>query len=151
MEDITMNSIVKKANNYLPSFFQNFWNEDFLSNFFDGKEMNLVPAINVVETKTAFNIEVAAPGLDKKDFKIKIEKNTLEISAEKEIKTEEKDKDSKFLRREFGYTSFSRTFNLPAHADADKITAAHKDGVLTISIPKKEGLEKNDTKQIEIK
>ncbi len=145
-----MSSIVKRGNNFLPSFFQG-WNDDFLSNFLDRDNINMMPAINVIETANDFKIEVAAPGLEKKDFKIKLDKNILEISAEKEIHKEEHDKDSKFLRKEFGHTSFSRSFNLPNYADTEKISASQKDGVLTVMIPKNTTPEARPIKEIDIK
>lgn len=139
---------LRKSGGFLPSAFSDFWRDDFPT-FFDSKMQ--IPAVNVVENKKEFRIEVAAPGLEKGDFKIKINHNVLEISAEKEIKNEEKDKDDKFLRKEFSYTSFSRSFTIPEGIDTGKIEAKQKDGVIAIVLPKKEEAKENKVKEIEIK
>lgn len=95
-----------------------------------------VPAVNIAETDADFQIELAAPGLKKEDFKINLEKNVLIISAEnKDEKTEE---GKKFSKREFGYASFTRSFNLPESIDHQKIDAAYFDGILKLTIAKKE-------------
>lgn len=95
-----------------------------------------VPAINVAETDADFQIELAAPGLKKEDFKISLEKNVLSISAEK--KNENNEEGKKFSKREFSYASFTRSFNLPESIDHNKIDAAYTDGVLKLTITKKE-------------
>jgi len=87
------------------------------------------------ENKDNYKIDVAAPGLDKNDFKVNLDGNLLTVSSEKEMKNEINEED--YLRREFSYSSFSRCFNLPDTADADNIKASHKDGVLSLVIPKK--------------
>lgn len=139
----------KKAatnNDYLPAFFNNYWNDDFFNNFFDGG----VPATNVVENKNEFRIDVSTPGLEKEDFNIEVDKNILKISAEKEIKKEEKDEDEKVLRHEFGYTSFTRSFSIPEGIDTENISATQKNGVLQIVLPKKKDAEEDKVKKIEI-
>jgi HSP20 family protein len=121
------------------SFIDEFFNDNFWPRFLDGDRNyanSNVPAVNVEESDKEFQIEVAAPGLDKKDFKVNIEENVLTISSSKESSTEEKEKG--YLRREFNYNSFSRSFTLPENTDATKINASHKNGVLNISIPKEE-------------
>ncbi len=138
---------LRKSDSFLPSFFGNLFQDDFPARFFEGK----MPAINVVENKKEFRIDVAAPGLEKGDFKIKVDNNTLLISAEKTVRNEEKDEEDKFLRREFGYTSFSRSFVLPDGIETEKITANQKDGVIEIKLPKKESAKENKVKEIEIK
>jgi len=127
------------------------WIEDFFSNDFGnllGNDwFNTVPAVNIVETGNEYRVEVAAPGLKKNDFKIHVEKGLLTISSEKEEKHEEKDE--KFTRREFSYTSFNRSFNLPDSVNSDKIKAEYDQGMLTVHLPKKE--EAKDKPAIEIK
>lgn len=107
-----------------------------------------MPAVNIVEEKDDFRIEVAAPGLDKKDFKIDLNNNVLTISSEKNDEKEEKSE--RFMRREFSYSSFKRSFTLPETAQVDKIVANHKNGILQITIPKKEEARVKPPRQIAI-
>ncbi len=125
-----------------------FFGRDLLSDVFDSRTGVNMPAVNIKETGDQFNIEVAAPGLNKKDFKINLENNVLTISSEKEEKKE--DKDDNYMRREFNYTSFKRSFTLPNSVDADNIKAKHQDGVLHVEIPKKEEAKEKPPKQISI-
>lgn len=131
-----------------PSLVDEFFGKDLLNNFFDGYTGVNSPAVNIVEGKDDFRIEVAAPGLDKKDFKIDLDNNVLTISSESENKKEEKD--GKYMRREFSYTSFKRSFTLPNTVEADKISATHKDGILYIQIPKREEAKVKPARQIAI-
>ena len=131
-----------------PSFVDEFFGRDLLNNFFETRTGVTTPAVNIIEGKDDFKIEVAAPGLDKKDFKIDIDNDMLSISAEKESRVKE-DEDN-YVRREFGYTSFRRTFTLPDSVNADKIKATHKDGILQITIPKREEARVKPPKKIEI-
>ncbi len=107
-----------------------------------------MPSVNIKEGKDEYAIEVAAPGFDKKDFRIDLNNNVLEISSEKEVK--EENKDEKVMRREFRYSSFKRTFTLPDTVDTEKIKASYKDGILSISVPKKDEAKVKPTKQIAI-
>src|SRR3569832_2313325 len=118
-----MRTLVKANNNYyneLPSVFDDF---SLLRNLFQqgvSKPVNSLPSVNVKENETAYELEVAAPGLEKEDFKIDIEGQTLTISAEKEVKNEEKQEG--YTRKEFNYASFKRSFNLPERTvETDKI------------------------------
>jgi HSP20 family protein len=132
-----------------PSLVDEFFNGDVFPGFFlDFDKRMATPAVNIIESKDDYRIEVAAPGLDKADFKIDIENNVLTISAEKEDKQEEKNE--RFMRREFNYSSFTRSFALPESLDAEKISANHKDGVLNVFIPKKEEAKHKPNRQIEI-
>lgn len=131
----------------LPDLVDEFFGRDFLGNFDEQTGVNM-PAVNIIEEKDDFSIEVAAPGLDKKDFKIDLDHNVLTISSEK--KDEKKEEDKKFMRREFSYTSFKRSFTLPNTVDAEKIEAKHKDGVLSITMPKKEEAKEKPARQIKI-
>jgi HSP20 family protein len=135
MEDLAMLPVVK-SNRMFPGLMGEFLNDDFFNNFIDRRPSYTVPAVNIVETKNDFRIEVAAPGLDKADFKINIEDDILVISAEKEAKKETNE--DKFVRREFSYNSFKRAFSLPEDVDKENIGATHKEGILTVSIPKKD-------------
>ncbi|MCF8231860.1 MAG: Hsp20/alpha crystallin family protein [Bacteroidales bacterium] len=130
-----------------PSVFDDFFNKDFLSDFFTAERNT--PAVNVSEEKDKYKIEVAAPGLKKKDFNVNLEDNILTISSEKQDEDEEKDKN--YMRKEFYYSSFSRSFTLPENVKAEDIKATHSDGVLTVEVPKKEESKAKPSKQIEIK
>ena len=95
------------------------------------------PSVNVAENAGEYRLEVAAPGLTKEDFKVNIEDNTLTISAEKKVENETKEGE-KYLRREFGYTAFQRSFTLPETIDIANIKATYENGVLHLSLPKVE-------------
>ncbi len=133
----------------MPSFFEDFFGKDLMPDLFEDRANMSVPAVNVLEDADNFKIELAAPGMEKKDFKIDLENNVLTISSEKEYKHED-EKDGKFMRREFGYASFKRSFTLPESVDADKIKANYKDGLLHINIPKREEAKQKPPKQISI-
>jgi HSP20 family protein len=123
-----------------PSVFDDFfkpWNEWFNE---DWRNMLTVPAVNIVEKDDHYDVSVAAPGLKKSDFKIAIDENVLNISAETEEKKEEKDE--KYTRKEYNYSSFSRSFTLPDEVNKDKIDATYQDGVLKLTLPKKEEAKK---------
>lgn len=119
-----------------------------ISNFVGTDAAFTHPAVNVVETKEAFRVEVAAPGLEKNDFKLQLEKDVLTITAQKE-KSEEV-KEERFTRREFNFSAFKRSFNLPEHVDAGAISAAYNNGVLTVTLPKKEEVIANASRTIEV-
>ena len=133
----------------MPSFFDEFFGKELNPGLFEDRANMSVPAVNVLEDPDNFKIEVAAPGLDKKDFKIDLDNNVLTISSEKEYKHED-EKEGKFMRREFAYASFKRSFTLPESVDADKIKANYKEGLLYINIPKREEAKQKPPRQISI-
>ncbi len=141
--------MLRKTSESVPSFIDEFFGKDWMDSVFSDRPGISTPAVNVKETNEDFHIEVAAPGLDKKDFKVDLENNVLTISSEKEFKDEQKE-EGRYMRREFSYTSFSRSFTLPEAVDAEKIKAKHKDGILLITIPKREEAKRKPPKQIEI-
>jgi HSP20 family protein len=102
--------------------------------------MNTVPAVNITENKDDFKVAMAAPGMKKDDFSIDMEGNMLTISCEKEENKEEKDE--RFNRKEYNYSSFSRSFTLPDDINKEKIEARYEDGVLKLVLPKKEEAKK---------
>ena len=129
------------------------WLSDFIDNerFFDSdwmRKTQVVPAVNVNEKDREFEIQMAAPGMKKGDFKITTENSTLTISSEKEEKSEEKDKD--YMRREFNYSAFMRSFNLPENCMEDKIAAHYEDGILKVTIPKKNPTREKTQRPIEV-
>ena len=107
------------------------------------------PSVNIKETAEDFKIEVAAPGLEKNDFKITMDKDRLTISAQKEEKKVEEGEN--FTRKEFSFNSFSRSFDLPDTIQADGILANYENGILNITLPKKPEAKPQPAKQIEIK
>jgi len=140
-----------KLSERMPSVFDDFfkpWNEWFDNGGLLGRAMN-VPAVNITEQKDEYLVSLAAPGLKKEDFKIDVDGNMLTISSEKAENREEKDK--KFTRKEYSYSSFSRSFTLPVEINKEKIEAKYDDGVLKISLPRKEGTNKLSAKHIAVK
>lgn len=132
---------------FFPSVLNNYLNDDLFNNFFEGE----LPAVNVVETDKSFNIELSVPGYNKEDINIEIEKNLLKISAQNEIKKEEKDDNKKVLRQEFRKSSFTRSFTIPENIDTENISAVQKDGILQISLPKMVKALEDKIKKIDIK
>ncbi|ELR69516.1 Small heat shock protein [Fulvivirga imtechensis AK7] len=107
-----------------------------------------VPATNIRETDDEFLVELAAPGMAKKDFHVDVDNNILEIKAEKEEESEEQK--GTYTRREYDYTSFFRSFDLPQTVQADNIKAAYEDGILRIHLPKTAEAKRKPVKAIEI-
>ena len=134
-----------KLNHSTPFLFNNFFNE---TDYVQKTNYNSLPSVNVVEKTDGFELEVAAPGLKKEDFKINLQNYKLTISAEKETSTEETD--SKYTRKEFSFSQFQRTFTLPQTVDADKIEATYVEGILKITIAKKEEAKVKEPKQIAV-
>lgn len=133
----------------LPDLFDEFFNSNLLPNFVEEGAWKSTPAVNIFENNEKFEIEVAAPGLEKEDFKIDLKNDHLVVYSEKKDKKEEKEK-GKVVRSEFKYSSFQRSFALPKEVDVTNIKASHKNGVLTIELPKKTEYKENWSRQIEI-
>jgi HSP20 family protein len=110
-----------------------------------------LPSVNLKETDKKIEIELAAPGLKKEDFKVEVDNNMLSISSEKQEEKEEIEKKDSYYRKEFNYQSFRRSFTLPDYADENKISANYKDGILHVEINKKEGAKQSIAKTIAIK
>jgi HSP20 family protein len=140
---------VFRSNRNLPGLFEEFLSNNWLNNFWEDETWKSTPAVNIFERKDKFEIEIAAPGLEKEDFKIDLKDDYLTVSSEKKESKEEKEK-GKTVRCEFKYSSFQRSFALPQDVDTSKIKASHKNGVLTIELPKKEEFKEGPTRQIEI-
>jgi HSP20 family protein len=126
-----------KRNEFLPSFIDDFfkpWN-----GWFDNRleKMFSVPSVNITESNDGYKITVAAPGLQKTDFNIAVNGNTLTVSAESE-RNEEQKEGEKVTRQEYNYSSFSRSFTLPGDVNKDKVSANYDGGVLTLALPKNE-------------
>lgn len=140
-----------RFNPQLPSLFDRFFDTelfDWANRHFSATNTTM-PSVNILETEDHFEVEVAAPGLKKSDFKVQLDRDVLTISSEKRDEKEEKEGE-RFTRREFSYQSFSRSFTLPNSADSDKIKATYTDGILKVVIPKREEAKPKPAKQIEI-
>lgn len=136
----------------LPSFLDKFFEGnlmDWNSRNFAGTDSTL-PAVNVVENKDEFQIDVAAPGMDKKDFKLNYDNGRLTISSEK--KDEKEEKEGKVVtRREFSYQSFQRSFTVPENViNAEKISANYDNGILHVKLPKREEVKPKPAREIKI-
>jgi HSP20 family protein len=148
-------TLVKRNGSLLNSFpllFDDFFNRDLFnwnnSNF--SNTNTTIPAVNIKETGENYVVQVAAPGMTKKDFKIELDGNSLTISSEKSNQQEEQD-DEKYFRREFSYQSFQRTFTLQKDVvDIDKIEAKYENGILHLLIPKKEEAKQKPPRVIHI-
>jgi HSP20 family protein len=123
-------------NNARGPFFNDVFDSILNDSFLGDKLVARIPAVNIAETENEFQVELAVPGLKKEDFKINLDKNILTVSSEKKIENVEEGK--KFSKREYSYNSFSRSFTLPESADHSKIEADYTDGILTLTIAKKE-------------
>ena len=132
-----MSLIKRNPNNFFPSFenvFDSFFNDE---SFFNSSSKGLsLPAVNVTEDDGNFGLEIVAPGKKKEDFTIEIKNDLLTISAEEKNESEEKEKN--YTRKEFSYSSFSRSFRLPENVKTEDVSAEYNEGILKIAIPKKE-------------
>jgi HSP20 family protein len=141
MEVFMSNKGLTKSRETFPARLEDFfkpWSPWFTNAGWE-KEVT-VPAVNVSETKENYKVSLAAPGLKKSDFRIDVEASMLTISSEKEETKEEGE--PLYTRKEYSYSSFSRSFNLPEEVNQDKIEASYQDGVLNIVLPKKEDAKK---------
>ncbi len=127
----------------------------FLSNIFDddffpvmANRTSSMPAVNIKENEKNFTLELAVPGMDKKDLKIDINEDVLTISSE--TKNENEEEQDGYKRKEFSYSSFCRSFYIPENVNKDKIGASYKDGILSVELPKQEEEKNKITKQIKI-
>jgi HSP20 family protein len=127
----------------------NFFDEPFFNVDWNGNKswLSEVPPVNIVDKGGEFDVELAVPGMKKEDFHITCENGYLTIKAEKEEKKEEKDKN--YTRREYNYNSFERSFSLPESVKADQVKAKYENGVLKLSLPKKE--EAKAKSKVEVK
>ena len=149
-------SLIRRNGNLFSSF-PSVFNDDFFTRdvFNWGLSNNsmtgtTIPAVNIKETSESFEVEMAAPGMTKDDFKIELEGNVLTISSEKNLENEVDDGE-KYSRKEFSYQSFQRTFTLSKEVvDDDKIEAKYQNGVLHLTIPKKEEAKKKPPRMIQI-
>lgn len=143
---------VNSQNNF-PSWsnwIDNFLNDDQmpLLNSLNFNRGITLPKVNILETADAYAVQMAVPGLKKSDFHIDLEEQLLSISAD--LQEEQNSSDAQYTRREFGYSSFKRTFSLPETVNDDQIEASYNDGILSILLPKKEEAKRKPAKTIKI-
>jgi|SRR5690554_1666807 len=130
-----------------PNIVEKFLGKKISDDVQHNEEVATVPSVNIADENKVFEVSVALPGLDKKDVKIEIQNDCLIISSEK--KYEKEDENKNWMRREYGYASFQRMFQLPESADQDKVQAEMKNGVLSIKVAKKKDYMENK-KQIAV-
>ncbi|MEX0996647.1 MAG: Hsp20/alpha crystallin family protein [Flavobacteriaceae bacterium] len=143
-----MSLIKRNQDSWLPSIFEDLFNDGRLadvSNF-----GSTLPAVNIKETEDDFKVEVAVPGKKKNDFNIELDQNVLTISTEDKTEKEETSEDGRYTRKEFNYSSFKRAFTLPDTVEEDKIKAVYKDGVLNITVPKREESKQKPKRMIAV-
>jgi len=146
-------SLIRRENN-LPTW-SNFFNDFLNRDWYDWSNQNFsltnttIPSVNIKETVNEFEVEMAAPGMVKDDFKLELNNNVLTISSEKQSENHTEE-GKNITRREFSYQSFSRSFTLPAIVETDRITAKYENGILRVNIPKKEEAKPKPMKQITV-
>ena len=142
-----MNLVRRNTNPLFPSLLDEFFGTSFPLTTTSAHSH--VPSVNIVETDTAFEVAVAAPGKTRKDFNVELDDHVLTVSSETTKKDESKT--AQFTRREFAYDSFQRSFRLPETIDTSGINAKYDNGILTIALPKLQEAIPEPKKQIEIK
>lgn len=150
-----MNTLMKRnGRSSYPGFFEDFPARglfDWLDNAGIGRssDTGTLPRVNIVETGADYKVEMAVPGMKKDDFTVQLDNNTLTIQAEKSEEPESETNEN-YTRREFSYSTFSRSFYLPNTVEADKIEAKYLDGILTLVIPKREEARQKPVRTIQI-
>lgn len=146
-------TLIRRSNSLFPSV-PSFFDDFFTRDLFDWSNTNSnygssMPAVNIKEDEDNYHVEVAVPGLSKDDFKVELENDVLTISSEKEAS--DASNEDNYKRREFRYASFKRSFTLPENkVDGDKVNANYKDGVLYVSLPKREEAKPKPVRTIKI-
>ncbi|HXH19121.1 MAG TPA: Hsp20/alpha crystallin family protein [Chitinophagales bacterium] len=141
-----MTLLSRRFPSLLPGIFDEpFFNRDWIGEL---PWLSEVPPVNIIEKDNEFDVEVAAPGMKKEDFHVTCDDGMLTIKAEREEKKEEKEKN--YTRREYNYNSFERSFTLPESVKADQVKAKYEDGVLRLTLPKKEEAKARPKREIKI-
>ncbi len=145
-------TLIRRSGGLVPGLsrvFDDFFKDDFFrlpATTNDG--LNTMPSVNVKETEDAFEMEVAVPGMNKDDFNINIDDNVLTISSEK--KEENEVNEENYHKREFRYHTFKRTFTIPATVKSEEINAKYEDGILHLTLPKREEAKSKPSRVIGI-
>ncbi|KAB1157612.1 Hsp20/alpha crystallin family protein [Flavobacterium luteum] len=143
----------RRSERLFPSLIGDFFNNDrllldFNGDLFNSNFLEVVPEANIIENNKEYQIELAAPGLERKDFKVEVNNDVLSISAEKEEESKKEDKN--YRTREFSYNSFYRSFALPQNLVTDKIDAKYENGILKLVLPKMEVSVQKPLKKIKV-
>ncbi|MCL4481464.1 MAG: Hsp20/alpha crystallin family protein [Bacteroidetes bacterium] len=144
-------TLIRTADRFYPSLLNQLFNRELLdwNNTGFSAEDSTLPAVNILEDENRIQIEVAAPGMKKDDFKVELNQNRLTVSAESEKESNETNE--RYSRKEFNYRSFTRQFNVPVETiNGDQIQASYKDGILMLTLPKREELKPKPARAIEI-
>lgn len=142
-------NLIKRSNSFdFPLFMDEFLKPDW----FGGQHQNFqnLPSVNIEDLETEFRIDFAVPGMKRDDFTIEIENNQLTISTKSKSETDEKSENGNFTRREFNFSAFKRVFTLPKSVNIDDINANYENGLLKVSLPKKEEALPKPKRLIEI-
>ena len=136
----------RRSQNWLPGIFNDFFGNEWM-------EKSTSPAIYIIENDKEYKVELAAPGLTKEDFNVRVtEENQLVVTMEKKQEQKDENNDGRYLRREFSYSKYQQTLLLPDNVEKDKISASVEHGVLNILIPKvAPEAEKPQERSIEVK
>ena len=145
-------TLIRTSNRIYPNVFNQLFNRelvDWANAGFSAEEGSL-PAVNILEDENRIQIEVAAPGMKKEDFKLHLDQNRLTVSAE--VTEENNETGDRYSRREFNYRSFRRQFNIPVETiHGDGIQATYQNGILLLTLPKREELKPKPARAIEIR
>ena len=135
-----------RTNGWLPTVFENFFNNDFMP-----RVNTTAPAVNVKEDESAYTMELAAPGIKKESCRVSInDDGNLCIAIENKMEHKDEDKKHHYLRREFSYSNYEQNYTLPEDVDKEGIAAKVENGILTVTLPKVKKEEKKEVKAIEI-
>ncbi len=139
-------SLVKRNDVLFPSLMNEIFKPDWFGGMNDATAA--VPAVNIIENETAFELALSVPGRAKEDFVIEVDDNKLTVSSE--VKTEKETEGSNYTRREFAFKSFKRVFSLPDTVNVDEIKADYVNGILKFTLPKKEEALPKPKRMIEL-
>ena len=146
MEVKIMLTSLMRTNGWLPTVFENFFNNDFMP-----RVNTTAPAVNVKEDESAYTMELAAPGIKKEYCRVSInDDGNLCIAIENKMEHKDEDKKHHYLRREFSYSNYEQNYTLPEDVDKEGIAAKVENGILTVTLPKVKKEEKKEVKAIEI-
>jgi HSP20 family protein len=145
MEDKAMLPMITRRS-YKPFLWSGLFDDDFFPVI--SQRNTSMPAVNIKEDEKKFALDLAVPGMDKKDLKIEINEDIITISSEN--KNEKEETFDGFKRREFSYSSFCRSFYLPENVNREKIEASYKDGILTVDLPKQEAEKAKISREVNI-
>lgn len=135
-------SLIKYSNSHYPCRYNRFYNDDLFDELFNlnnrhvSKPRSVSPRVNIKENEDGFTLDLATPGIDKKDLSIELNNDVLTIASK--VEKEENESKENFSRREYYHQSFERSFTLPDSVNSDNIKAKYENGILSVSIPKKE-------------